>query len=70
RPAPALGVAQLHPGHQGQVRRRALERDGEVFDRHWDRWSEQVEAHLERERTRERADVVVDTAGPEPVLCG
>lgn len=51
-------------------RRRALERDGAAFAPHWEQWSEQVEAHLEREHTRERADAVVDTSGAEPVLVG
>ncbi len=49
-------------------RRRALERDGEVFELHWERWSRQVEEHLAREQTRERAHVVVDTSGAAPVL--
>ncbi len=49
-------------------RRRALERDGEIFAPHWDEWSLQVEEHLARESTQERADVVVDTSGPQPVL--
>lgn len=51
-------------------RRRALERDGELFELHWDRWSRQVEEHLAREQTRERAGAVVDTSGAAPVLVG
>ncbi len=51
-------------------RRRALERDGELFEMHWDRWSKQVEGHLAREQTRARADAVVDTSGPWPVVVG
>lgn len=51
-------------------RRRALERDGEIFAPHWDDWSRQVEGHLARERTRERADAVVDTSGRAPLLVG
>lgn len=49
-------------------RRRALERDGEIFELHWDEWSRQVEEHLDREQTRGRADAVVDTSGAEPSL--
>jgi uridine kinase len=66
--APHLAlIAWMELGDE-ERRRRALERDGELFAPHWDEWSRQVEAHLERERTRERADVVLDTTGAEPVL--
>jgi uridine kinase len=51
-------------------KRRALERDGEIFSPHWTEWSRQVEEHLRREETRERADVVIDTSGAEPVIAG
>jgi uridine kinase len=37
----------------------ALERDGEVFAPYWDRWAAQEDAMLARERTPERADVVI-----------
>ncbi len=40
---------------------RALARDGEVFAAHWDRWAAQERAHFGRERTRERADLHLDT---------
>lgn len=49
-------------------RRRALKRDGEIFELHWDEWSRQVEEHLVREQTRGRADAVVDTSGATPSL--
>jgi hypothetical protein len=39
---------------------RALDRDGETFAPHWDAWAAQEDALLARERTPERADVVVD----------
>ena len=46
----------------GSVRKkRALERDGEVFAPYWDRWAAQEDAMLARERTPERADVVIGT---------
>ena len=39
---------------------RGLARDGESMRDHWLEWQEQEEAMFVRERTRERADVVVD----------
>jgi uridine kinase len=45
---------------------RALARDGAAYAPHWDRWARQERAHFARERTRERADLVLDTTpGPE-----
>jgi uridine kinase len=41
-------------------KKRALERDGGTFAPYWDRWAAQEEAMLARERTPERADVVID----------
>ncbi|MEO3783790.1 hypothetical protein ABGB12_10690 [Actinocorallia sp. B10E7] len=38
---------------------RALERDGDTYDPHWDRWAAQETAMLAREHTPERADVVM-----------
>jgi uridine kinase len=45
--------------------RRGIARDGEAYLPHWQRWALQEEAHFARERTRERADVVLD-AGQTP----
>ena len=45
-------------------RRRALERDGEVFAAHWDAWARQEDVLFEREQTRERADAAVITDAP------
>ncbi len=42
--------------------RRALGRDGETFAPHWDRWAAQEDALLDRERTPERAGLVLDGA--------
>ena len=42
-------------------RRRALDRDGEMFAPHWDRWAEQEKALFDADRTRERADLIVET---------
>ncbi len=43
---------------------RAMARDGETYAPHWDRWAAQEAAHFARERTRQRADLVLVT-GPE-----
>ena len=43
-------------------RRRALERDGDTFRTHWAAWTREEEQLFARDRTRERADLVVRTA--------
>jgi uridine kinase len=40
---------------------RALARDGETFAPYWDMWAAQEDAMLARERTPERADLVIGT---------
>ncbi len=45
----------------GLRRRRALTRDGAVFARQWDRWAAQEERIFDRDRVRDRADLLVDT---------
>jgi uridine kinase len=42
-------------------KQRALGRDGETFAPYWDMWAAQEEAMLARERTQERADLVLRT---------
>ncbi|HEX4399545.1 MAG TPA: hypothetical protein VH136_18035, partial [Trebonia sp.] len=42
-------------------KQRALDRDGETFAPYWDMWAAQEEAMLARERTLERADLVLRT---------
>jgi uridine kinase len=42
-------------------KQRALDRDGETFAPYWDMWAAQEEAMLARERTQERADLVLGT---------
>jgi uridine kinase len=44
--------------------RRGIERDGDAFAPHWDRWAADEQALFARERTRERADVHVDGTRP------
>lgn len=41
---------------------RGIERDGEAYRPHWERWAKQEDAHFATEGTRSRADVRVDTA--------
>jgi uridine kinase len=40
--------------------RRGLERDGDAFAPHWERWAADEQVLFTRERTRERADLLVD----------
>ncbi len=42
--------------------RRGIERDGETFRPHWQRWARQEDALFAADHTRERADLVVDTS--------
>jgi uridine kinase len=42
--------------------RRAIERDGESYLPYWKRWAQQEEALFALDRTRDRADLVVDTS--------
>ncbi|HEX6450578.1 MAG TPA: AAA family ATPase [Trebonia sp.] len=42
-------------------KKRALDRDGETFAPYWAQWAAEEAAMLARERTRERADIVIDT---------
>ncbi|MFN8195139.1 MAG: 4-amino-4-deoxy-L-arabinose transferase [Nocardioidaceae bacterium] len=41
---------------------RGLERDGEAMLGHWEQWMVDEAAHFAAQRTRERADVVLDAA--------
>jgi cytidylate kinase len=41
-------------------KKRALDRDGDTFAPYWNMWAAQEDAMLARERTPERADVVID----------
>ena len=42
--------------------RRGIDRDGEAYRPHWERWARQEDAYLASEDPRARADVVIDTA--------
>lgn len=41
--------------------RRGIERDGDDFAPHWEAWARAETEHFEQHRTRDRADLVVDT---------
>lgn len=41
--------------------RRGLDRDGKAFAPHWEAWARMEAEHFARERTRQRADLVVPT---------
>ena len=44
--------------------RRGLERDGDTFAPHWEKWASDEDELFARERTRQRADVIVDGTLP------
>ncbi|WP_258372088.1 ATP-binding protein [Curtobacterium sp. MCBD17_019] len=52
-------------GEDDARRRRALDRDGPVFAREWDRWAAQEAAFIAEEQPREHADVVLRIAEPD-----
>jgi len=43
--------------------RRATERDGQSYLRHWRGWAAQENALFAVEQTRKRADLIMDTSG-------
>lgn len=46
--------------------RRGIERDGESYRPHWERWARQEEAHFTADGTRDRAGLRVDGASRTP----
>jgi uridine kinase len=46
-------------------KKRALDRDGETFAPYWDQWSAQEDQLLARERTPDRADIIIESASDE-----
>ena len=46
--------------------RRGIERDGEAYRPHWERWARQEDAHFAAQDTRRRADLRVDGAPVVP----
>ncbi|MBF4462210.1 hypothetical protein ITJ46_07325 [Rathayibacter sp. VKM Ac-2878] len=49
---------------EGERKRRALARDGDLFAPHWEVWDDQFRAYCARERPREGADLVLDSSDP------
>lgn len=41
-------------------KQRALDRDGDTYAPHWDRWAAQEDAFIEREHPQDLADLVID----------
>ena len=41
--------------------RRGIERDGEAYLPHWQRWAAHEDALFAHDATRDRADLVIDT---------
>jgi hypothetical protein len=46
--------------------RRGIDRDGETYRPHWERWARQEDAHYAAEGSAERADIRVDGASEVP----
>ena len=63
RPGAALEsvLIWLEAGRDVRLR-RGIERDGELYLPHWQRWAAQEEALFAADGTRSRADLVVDTS--------
>ena len=53
----------IEAGHDVRLE-RGLARDGEAFAPHWERWAADEAVLFARERTRERAHVVLDGTRP------
>ena len=59
--APYLSALAWVDAPRDVRRRRGLDRDGETYRPHWDRWQAQERALFARERTSARADVLFDS---------
>lgn len=51
-------------------KKRSLDRDGETFAPYWDMWAAQEDAMLARERTPQRADLVIDGISGRVIRAG
>jgi len=60
--SPLIGTRVWLEGPAPVRRARAIERDGEVFEQHWEMWARQEAALFGRDHTRERAHLLFDTA--------
>lgn len=62
RPAGDYAAVRVWVEASREVRfARGMARDGEAYRPHWERWAQQEDALFALDRTRERADLVVDT---------
>jgi hypothetical protein len=69
RTAPLADLAVWVALPDAERRTRALERDGEVYAPHWERWARQERRVVAREDPRALADLVVDGSRfPQPVF--
>ncbi|MGN6751586.1 MAG: hypothetical protein ACTHJJ_03435 [Intrasporangium sp.] len=61
-PAGAYAAVRVFLDADTSLRRtRGLRRDGQTYAPHWERWAAQERALFERDGTRQRADLVIDT---------
>lgn len=58
--APLATVSVWLESPEKSRRDRALERDGDAYRPHWERWAAQEQAHLDRDAPRDRATIVID----------
>lgn len=54
-----IGTRVWLDGPESVRRRRAIDRDGEVFAEHWEMWARQEATVFENDRTREQAHVLL-----------
>lgn len=63
RPAGSYAAVSVFVDADVEVRRRrGIDRDGESYRPHWQRWADQETALFAADATRERADLVLDTS--------
>ncbi len=58
--APYLSALVWIEAPREERMRRGIERDGETYRPHWERWARQETSMFASDRTRERADLLVD----------
>nr|WP_285180223.1 chorismate-binding protein [Micrococcus terreus]MDK7702394.1 chorismate-binding protein [Micrococcus terreus] len=51
---------------QTERRRRALDRDGETFERHWEQWARQERAYLAQDPVAEEAELILQVGEQTP----
>ena len=60
RTAPGSSVRVWIESPADSRRDRAIRRDGDAYRPHWERWARQEDAHVDAERPRDLASVVID----------